>query len=204
VIVRGGEDEARPPKYAHIERERRFLVDPGRRPELAGLPFVLIEDRYIQGTRLRLRRMLDSADGRCVLKLTKKYEAEDPLVRPIVTVYLNEQEYRAISALPARLLAKRRYPICVASVEFGLDVFLEPLVGLELAEIECADDAELRAIARPEWVLSDVSYDPQFQGGNLAALGAEGLAALLCRTGESPVAPKLMHNAPACQHKRKG
>ena len=64
--MRGGGEEARSPKYAHIERERRFLVDPGKRPDLAGLSFVEIEDRYLDGTRLRLRRMRDSATGAVV------------------------------------------------------------------------------------------------------------------------------------------
>jgi CYTH domain-containing protein len=178
VIVRGGEEEARAPKYAHMERERRFLVGAGR-PDLDGLPFVLIDDRYIDSTRLRLRRMQDEANGRCILKLTKKYETDDALARPLVTAYLTEEEYRTLAALPARTLSKRRYPFRVGAHDFGIDVFLGPLSGLELAEIECASDDALRALAPPEWVLCEVSDDPDFQGGSLASLDAEELTALL-------------------------
>jgi CYTH domain-containing protein len=178
VTVRG-EEEPGAPKYALIERERRFLVDRARRPDLDGHPFVLIEDRYIDGTRLRLRRMQDSAAGRILLKLTKKYEAEDPLARPIVTAYLTDEEHRILAALPARTLSKRRHHVKVGTHYFGIDLFLGPLSGLELAEIECPSDGLLRSLVPPEWVLRDVSDDPDFQGGSLALLDAEGLAALL-------------------------
>jgi hypothetical protein len=69
--MRGGDDVDRSPKYAHIERERRCLVDRASRPEVAGLPFVSIEDRYLEHTRIRLRRTCGSATGRTVLKLAK-------------------------------------------------------------------------------------------------------------------------------------
>jgi hypothetical protein len=68
-MLRGLDEELVAHKYAHVERERRFLVDPARRPDLADAPYILIEDRYIEGTRLRLRAMTDSVSGRVVLKI---------------------------------------------------------------------------------------------------------------------------------------
>jgi len=137
--MRTGDEEARSPKYAQFERERRFLVDRARQPDLAGLPFVEIEDRYLDGTRLRLRRMCDGATGAVVLKLTKKYESEDVRARPIVTAYLAEGEYQALAMLPARRLFKRRYKIETGRGVFGIDIFQGALEGLVLAEIESAD-----------------------------------------------------------------
>ena len=61
-MMRSGADEAAAPKYAHVERERRWLIDPARLPALSA-EYVLIEDRYLSGTRMRLRRMTDCADG---------------------------------------------------------------------------------------------------------------------------------------------
>jgi len=168
--MRGGDDEARSPKYAHIERERRFLVDGASRPDLAGLPFVRIEDRYIATTRLRLRRVSDSATGRVVLKLTKKYEAADALARPIVTAYLSEAEYDVFATLLARTLSKRRYPITTPQGEFGIDLFEGALEGLELAEIELADDVALRTLVVPSWAIADVSDDCRYNGDQLAQL----------------------------------
>ena len=92
-------EETRDPKYSHIERERRWLVDPKLRPALDVLPYTRIEDRYISGTRLRLRRMTSSASSEQSLKLTKKYKCPDPLARPMVTAYLTQEEYKLFSNL---------------------------------------------------------------------------------------------------------
>ncbi len=163
--------EAEAPKYAHIERERRWLVDPARRPALAEAPPVLIEDRYITGTRLRLRRMT-AVSGACALKLTKKYDAADPLARPIVTAYLTAAEYAVFAALPAAALVKRRYLLIDCGASLSLDVFDGALAPLELCEIECPDDAGLRALQPPAWAVREVSSDPRYQGAALAQNGA--------------------------------
>lgn len=159
--------EARAPKYSLIERERRWLVDQNQRPDLGDLNYVLIEDRYITGTRIRLRRMTDSKTGQSSLKLTKKYECSDPLARPIVTAYLTEQEFEVFAKLDARTLAKKRY-----SVEgFSVDQFVGALDGLELVEIERSDDQMLRDLHPPVWAAAEVSNDPRYQGGTLLIHG---------------------------------
>jgi CYTH domain-containing protein len=165
--MRTGADEAQYPKYAHIERERRWLVDSRLRPDLSQTPYVLIEDRYITGTRLRLRRMTDSVSGDASLKLTKKYEADDPLARPIVTAYLSEEEFAVFGAMPGTVLIKRRYNVD----GFSVDCFDGSLSGLELAEIEWADDHGLRAVSPPLWAIREVSHDPEYQGGALVTNG---------------------------------
>jgi CYTH domain-containing protein len=170
LAMRTGADEAEAPKYAHLERERRWRVNPARRPSLPEAS-LLVEDRYIDETRLRLRRVTEMATGRKALKLTKKYEADDPLARPIVTAYLTDAEYAVFESLPARGLAKQRYHVKEGEHGFILDCFLGPLAGLELTEIECADDAGLRALLPPLWAGREVSHDPRYQGGMLALHG---------------------------------
>lgn len=178
-MMRTLDTEARSPKYAHVERERRFLVDPRLRPDLNGRPSILIEDRYIIGSRFRLRRMTDSVTGETTVKLTKKYDVADPLARPIVTSYLSEAEYLLLSTLPARPLVKRRYPIEVPEGQIGIDVFEGALAGLETAEIELATETMLQVFVPPSWAIADVSRDERFQGGKLVTLDVEALAALL-------------------------
>ena len=166
-MIRDVADELSTLKYSHVERERRFLVDPERRPALAGRPHILIADRYLVGTRMRLRRMTAPDTGRVALKLTKKYESPDPRARPMVTTYLNEAEYALLEGLPAQLLVKRRYPIG----GFAIDIFEGALAGLELAESEQGDAATLAALAVPHWAVREVTDDPAFEGGRLAAQG---------------------------------
>lgn len=166
--MRTGADEAADPKYAHVERERRWLVDPAARPAVAD-EGVLIEDRYITGTRLRLRRM--SGGGVESLKLTKKYDAADRTARPIVTTYLTEAEHALLTTLPARPVVKRRHAVAHGGLEWSLDRFEGALAGLELVEIEAPDAAALAALVPPAWAVREISDDPRYQVGTLAALG---------------------------------
>ena len=164
-------DEARTPKYAHAERERRWLVQADANPEAEAERCILIEDRYIDGTRMRLRRMTDMATGEQSLKLNKKYKADDPLARPVVTAYLSEAEYALLAGLPAHVLVKRRYEVTAGAGHWSIDRFEGALTGLRLAEIEMADDAGLRALDAPVWAAREVSRDTVYQGGSLALHG---------------------------------
>ena len=155
-----------PPKYSLIERERRWLVLADLLPPLpAGRR--LIEDRYIIGTRLRLRRITDSDSGAVEHKLTRKYESHDATARPIVTAYLDAAEHDVVAALPACVISKRRHHVA----GFSIDVFAGALAGLVLAEQEAPDAAALAATALPSWLGADVTHAICYQGGHLAAHG---------------------------------
>jgi CYTH domain-containing protein len=166
---RGLDTEMADPKYARLELERRWLVDTARRATLDGHAMTLIEDRYVEGTRLRLRRMSRPDLGEVKLKLTKKYECADSAARPIVTAYLTETEYELLLALPARELAKRRCHLQFEGHYWSLDVFEGALEGLEMVECEVEDEATLAALVPPDWSLREVTHSPEGQCGALAS-----------------------------------
>lgn len=170
--IRGLDTETGEPKYARIEFERRWLVDRPARPSLDGARMTLIEDRYIDGTRMRLRRMSRPDLGETKWKLTKKYESDDPAARPIVTSYLTASEHALLTALPARELVKRRFHLPIGGVWWSLDVFEGALAGLELVEAEAADAAALAALVPPPWATKEVTHDARYQCGALAQTNA--------------------------------
>src|SRR5438128_1161405 len=100
-------------KYARLELERRWLV--------TALPSFIdpqdvhdvIEDRYLLGTRMRLRRVSRSDGSRVVLKLGMKQAVDGapPTHHQMTTLYLSEREYAAMTILPSKLLEKRRYRV---------------------------------------------------------------------------------------------
>jgi CYTH domain-containing protein len=169
---RGLDEEIGEPRYARIEWERRWLVDTARRPSLDGEWMTIIEDRYIDGTRLRLRRMSRPDLGEVKWKLTKKYESEDPSARPIVTCYLTAAEYELLRTLPARDLVKCRYHVSLGGRYWSVDLFEGSLQGLETIECEAEDAASLAALEAPDWALREVTHLPQWQCGALAVAGA--------------------------------
>jgi CYTH domain-containing protein len=167
--MRSGADEAAKPKYAHLELERRWLVAADRIASLELGDAIAIHDRYLTGTRLRLREMRGGDE--VVFKLTKKYDSADPLIRPIVTAYLTEAEHAVFAGLPALELRKRRFRFRSKGRDFSLDRFEGALAGLVLAEVETDREADLRALAQPAWAVREVSFDPRYQGATLARDG---------------------------------
>ena len=115
-------------KYARVEVERRFLL--GGVPEGAEVLAVdEIDDRYLDGTRLRLRRMAQ-VGGPTQLKLTQKVPDADGRGRqerdhdPVPL----EAEHAALARMPGAALTKSRLSIA----PYGIDVFHGALAGLFL------------------------------------------------------------------------
>jgi len=167
-VIRGLDTETGDPKYARTEFERRWLVDTTARPSLEAAYTTLIVDRYIDGTRLRLRQMSRPDLGEVKWKLTKKYECDDPSARPIVTSYLTEGEYALLATLPARTLRKTRYHLPIDGQWWSLDAFEGALAGLETIESEADDAASLAALVPAEWATKEVTHDARYQCGALA------------------------------------
>ncbi|HET7311896.1 MAG TPA: hypothetical protein VFJ17_11285 [Mycobacteriales bacterium] len=157
--------------YARTEREWRWLL-PALPADAAHA--VDIEDRYLAGTTLRLRRM-HGADGD-VYKLTQKVRprADDPSVVALTNIYLTPDEHARIATLPADVLSKRRHRWLVGADDLAVDELLGRWRGLALAELEHESTAD-----RPDISGVDVTGDDRFSGGSLAAATDSDAAGLL-------------------------
>ena len=158
-------------KYAHVERERRFLVSDLPTSE----PWALrtITDLYIEGTRIRLRHSEGVVAGKpeVARKLTQKLpdpEAVGGRRGTITTMYLDNTEYERLSQLPGRWLTKQR----LSFPPMGVDVFEGPLAGLIVAEVEFNDDAAMESFVAPSWCRIEVTERVDFSGANLAHIAA--------------------------------
>jgi CYTH domain-containing protein len=160
-------------RYARIEIERRFLL--AEVPDGAEVLRTLdIDDRYLDGTRLRLRRQAQ-VDGPVVHKLTQKLPASGPDGEQgtLTTIYVAEAEHALLAGLPAATLRKRRLSIA----PYGVDVFAAPLDGLVLAEVEFASGRDAAALRPAAFCHAEVTTDRRFTGGSLARATREQVAA---------------------------
>ncbi|NJN44396.1 MAG: hypothetical protein HC806_06525 [Anaerolineae bacterium] len=162
-------------KYARVERERRFLLrelPPGLRLDS---PHTRITDRYLPGTRLRLRRMDDHQGNISALKFTQKYPPPDGfgLETVITNIYLTEAEFDAMASLSGKLLIKRRYKYPVEGHTYSIDVFEGELKGLILCEIEFGEDTVLQPFDLPPFASREVTDESFYTGGNLVNLSFE-------------------------------
>jgi CYTH domain-containing protein len=171
-----------PGKYARVERERRFLL--AGPPAPASVTATrMITDRYLTGTRLRLRRV-HRPDGGRELKLTQKVPvARAGAVQGLITnTYLSSAEYDLLAALPAAVLSKTRLSV----PPLGVDVFEGPLRGLVLAEAEFSTDEEAESFVPPAECVAEVTDDARFTGGRLVETSR---AELLHRLREYGIRP---------------
>ncbi len=167
-------------KYARVERERRFLL---ARPPSAATATVTrrITDRYLPGTRLRLRRVDHLATGATEFKFTQKVPADQPgFVQGLITsTYLSAAEYDLLASLPADVLVKTRLSI----PPLGIDVFDPPLDGLVMADVEFGTDSEAQSFRPPSAVVAEVTDDTRFTGGSLVRTARHDLRAWLAAYG---------------------
>ena len=172
-------------KYAQFELERRWLLTALPEALQDSQKFQLIEDRYIVGTPLRLRRMTNAQGEVTARKFTQKYQATDQTAyaTTITNFYLDEPSYALLETLPAKILVKRRYKLRNGRFQFSIDQFQGPLTGLVLAEIEQPDLASLHAIPHPTFALREVTEDSRFTGGELVGLTAHQCRQFLRETG---------------------
>ena len=136
-------------KYARIEKERRFLLE--ALPDLPGARVLRITDRYLDGTRLRLRRV-EEEGCEPVLKLGQKIPTEAGIAH--TTIYLDRDELNALLQLPAQELHTTRHLLD------GWAVDVHPS-GLLLAETEADGDP-------PFPYVREVTDEVEFTGGALA------------------------------------
>ena len=118
-------------RYAQSEREQRWLF--GRLPDERWDP-VEISDRYLTGSRLRLRRM--QSDREVVWKLGRKVHVhgDSPERVRLTNLYLDEREYTMLAGLDASVLTKTRWRWEFGRHTMSADVFHGTLKGLMLAE----------------------------------------------------------------------
>lgn len=152
------------PKYAHWVAERRFLVDTRQMPDLNAADARLIEDLYIDGGRLRLRKITMPGGAETEFKLAKKYAPDNPLIGPMTNLYLNADEYEVFNVLPGARLSKRRHKVGA----FVVDVFEGDLKGLVLAECEASNRMAAMAFDVPAWCVREVTNDVEYTGSRLA------------------------------------
>jgi hypothetical protein len=152
------------PKYAHWVAERRFLVDGRNMPALDEAAGRRIEDLYIDGGRLRLRKITMPGGAEPEFKLAKKYAPDNPLIGPMTNLYLSAEEYAVFSGLPGARLAKRRHKVGA----FVVDVFEGGLQGLVLAECEASNRMAAMAFDVPKWCVREVTNELEYTGWSLA------------------------------------
>ena len=95
-------------KYACFEFERKILLKDIPRNLIGSQDYKIIEDKYFNGTNLRLR-VVTSPSGKILdRKFTQKFVSENSNLSKtnITNLYLNEAEATLLNQLPGFVLKK--------------------------------------------------------------------------------------------------
>jgi CYTH domain-containing protein len=157
-------------QYFVVERERRWLCRDFPRSSI--LQSFTVNDRYVDGARLRLREMRPLGDGPALLRLTRKADV-DSRTRLITSIYLPEDEFAVLSAvLPGARLMKVRHRLeAPPGVVLSVDEFQGELAGLVLFEAEFQTNEERDAFEAPSFAAREVTEDARYCGGHLVRHG---------------------------------
>lgn len=136
-----------------------------------------ILDRYVMGTRLRIRKVESGEET--VFKLGQKVRSDpsSPEYVSLTNIYVSAAEYEVLSVLPAAELRKTRWTATFDGQRVAVDAFEGPLAGLVLAEVELAEDQSRWPLLAG--TLLDVTDDDRFSGGSLALLDTSAASRLL-------------------------
>lgn len=152
-----------PPKYSQPEIERRWLVDQNRIPLVEGARVRRIEDTYLSHGRLRLRKVSEEHQPP-IFKLGKKYARSGHEPESVVNIYLSEDEYESLRALPGRIAVKSRFSIA----DGALDLYEQPKHGFAVFEIEFSTPEAAAGYEPPEFVGEEITFVENYSGFSLA------------------------------------
>jgi CYTH domain-containing protein len=146
---------------------RLFLIDKLPGPLTAASSHLQIFDNYIDGTRLRVRKIRDPYEDRWTYILQQRHVVSDGTETRSVEMYLDDREVSILNTYMGREIRKNRYFHEFDLTSFAFDVYLGALKGLATAKVEFDTQEAFDVFQRPEFALAEITNDPFFSGENL-------------------------------------
>lgn len=146
---------------------RLFLIRDLPGPLTAASSHLQIFDNYIEGTRLRLRKIRHPYENKWTHILQQRHFAADGDETRSAEMYLDDREASLLDAYMGREIRKNRYFHEFDLTSFAFDVYLGPLKGLATAKAEFENRESFELFSRPEFAVSEITNDPFFRGENL-------------------------------------
>jgi len=165
-------------RYARPESEQRWVL--WRLPDELREP-VAVVDRYLHGTRLRLRRIRSATE--VIYKLGQKVRTDplSPALVHLTNMYLSDGEYRSLSQLSGEEICKE--------VALGLgraDPGRRRIRSDSRRYDPGRDRVEPGRTATPTSAVGDVTDDDRFSGDRLATTTSGELQSLLALIAAEP------------------
>ena len=156
-------------KTAESELYRLFLIEGLPEPLTPASAHLQVFDNYIEGTRLRLRKVRDPYSNTWTYALQQHIYAHDGETGPakMAELHLNDLEYGVFEGLEGNEIRKNRYYHEYDQVSFTFDVYLGRLFGLNTARVDFDSERVMEEFVSPPFAIFEVTGDPFFRGDDL-------------------------------------
>ena len=146
-----------------------YLIEGLPEPLTRASAHIQIFDNYIAGTRMRIRSVRDPDTAAWTRILQQRFPmSENDLSRmKIAEIYLNDAEYAHFQIFEGTEIRKNRYFHEVDGRNFGFDVYLGDLWGLNIARVQFTSPEHVEAFEPPSFAVFDITNNPFFQGATL-------------------------------------
>lgn len=149
-----------------MEIERKYIIDTDNIPSnLQSYPSRHLEQGYLcTNPVVRIRKDNDSYE------LT--YKSNGLMIREEYNLPLTADAYRHMKTkIDGRLITKKRYILPLQQgLNIELDIFLQDLAPLVLAEVEFPDEQTATAFIPPSWFGEEVTFKTQYHNSSLSLL----------------------------------
>ncbi len=165
-------------RYSLPEYERRFLLE--GIPSDADRPR-MITDRYVLGTRLRLRVVVDRDTGealQCKVGHKIRPEPADPTTVLHTSLYLDHAEMEVLEAVDAVEITRTRLRWSHDGYPAAVDAYHDHLEGFVVAELNFENPESLHAYEPTRPLGAEITHIEELTGPNLASLDPARLAEL--------------------------
>jgi CYTH domain-containing protein len=176
-------------KTNRTEIRSTFLLEGLPEPLTRASAHIQIFDKYIEGTRLRLRSIRDPQTTAWTRILQQRFPIDVSTIKSS-EIYLNEIEYAHFQTFEGTEIRKNRYFHEFDGRSFAFDVYLGKLWGLNMARVEFETRAEQEEFLPPPFVVFEVTNNPFFLGETLVSKSFDEVREEVTKIGSGYVEPE--------------
>ncbi len=174
-------------KTYRTEFRRKYLIEALPEPLTRASRHIQIFDNYIGETRIRIRSLRDpeTRSWSWMLQQRVGIETGELAALKVGEIYLSEPEHAVFEVFEGTEIRKNRYYHEFDRMPFAFDVYLGGLWGLNIANIDFADEGSMLSYEPPPCAVIEITNDPFFLGENLVHKKFEDVQAELEKIGNS-------------------
>lgn len=174
-------------KTYRTEFRRKYLIEALPEPLTRASRHLQIFINYIAATRLRIRSIRDPETKTWSWSLEQRVaiDVAGLSATKVSEIYLSEAEHAVFEIFEGTEIRKNRYFHEIDRMPFAFDVYLGELWGLNIANVDFADEKSMSMFEPPPFAIFEITNEPFFLGENLVEKKFDDVRAEVLKIGDT-------------------